>query len=91
MTNDATTLDDLVTRTREFIRAEVLEIDDRYDGDFEAAGGDELRKRLQALAAKAGLLAVHAPIDCGGLGLGMVDRAAVFEEATRCSVRRLST
>ena len=81
MTKDVTTLDALVARTREFIRAEVLEIDDRYDGDFEAAGGEELRKRLQALASKAGLLAVHAPVDCGGLGLGMVDRAAVFEEA----------
>jgi len=81
MTKNVTTLDDLVARTREFIRAEVLEIDDRYDGDFEAAGGDDLRKRLQALASKSGLLAVHAPLDCGGLGLGMVDRAAVFEEA----------
>ncbi|MTD53692.1 acyl-CoA dehydrogenase family protein [Amycolatopsis pithecellobii] len=72
---------ELVARTREFIRAEVLDIDDRYDGDIEAAGGDELRVRWQTLAAKAGLLAVHAPVDCGGLGLGMVDRAAVFEEA----------
>ncbi|WP_406034207.1 acyl-CoA dehydrogenase family protein [Nocardioides sp. NBC_00163] len=74
-------LDALAARTREFIRAEVLEIDDRHDGDIEAAGGDSLRVRLQALAAKAGLLAVHAPADCGGLGLGMVARAAVFEEA----------
>jgi acyl-CoA dehydrogenase len=81
MTKDATAVDDLVARTREFIRAEVLEIDDRYDGDVEAAGGEVLRKRLQALASQAGLLAVHAPVDCGGLGLGMVDRAAVFEEA----------
>ena len=36
---------------------------------------------LQALAANAGLRTVHAPADCGGLGLEMVDRAAVFEEA----------
>ncbi|MGY0390647.1 acyl-CoA dehydrogenase family protein [Nocardioides sp. WG-D5] len=78
---DVTSLDALVEKTREFIRAEVLEIDDQHDGDFEAAGGDELRVRLQDLASKAGLLAVHAPVDCGGLGLGMVDRAAVFEEA----------
>ncbi|QYB00514.1 hypothetical protein I1A62_05950 (plasmid) [Rhodococcus sp. USK10] len=53
-------LDALAVRTREFIRAEVLSIDDRHDGDIEAAGGDGLRVRLQALAAKAGLLAVHA-------------------------------
>ena len=49
-------LDALAARTREFIRAEVLEIDDRHDGDVEAAGGDGLRVRLQALAANSGLL-----------------------------------
>ena len=43
MTEDVTTLDALVARTREFIRAEVLEIDDRYDGDFAAAGFIEVR------------------------------------------------
>jgi acyl-CoA dehydrogenase len=74
-------VDALVVRAREFIRAEVLEIDDRHDGDIQAAGADELRSRLQSFAAKKGLLAVHAPVDCGGLGLGMVARAAVFEEA----------
>jgi acyl-CoA dehydrogenase len=77
----AARVDALVAKTREFIRAGVLELDDRYDGDIEAAGGDELRTRLQARAARAGLLAVHAPVDCGGLGLGMVERAPLFEEA----------
>jgi alkylation response protein AidB-like acyl-CoA dehydrogenase len=72
---------DLVSRTREFIRTEVLAIDDVHDGDVEAAGGDGLRVQLQRRAADRGLLAVHAPVDCGGLGLGMRDRAAVFEEA----------
>ena len=81
MSQGVIALDGLVDRTKEFIRAEVLEVDDQYDGNMEAAGGDALRIRLQGLASAAGLLAVHAPVDCGGLGLGMVDRAAVFEEA----------
>jgi acyl-CoA dehydrogenase len=81
MAQEVVAPDGLVARTKEFIQAEVLEIDDRHDGDMEAAGGDDLRIRLQGLASQAGLLAVHAPVDCGGLGLGMVDRAAVFEEA----------
>jgi acyl-CoA dehydrogenase len=81
MAQEVVAADGLVARTKEFIHAEVLEIDDRHDGDMEAAGGDEVRIRLQGLASQAGLLAVHAPVDCGGLGLGMLDRAAVFEEA----------
>ena len=36
---------------------------------------------LQAAARAAGVFAPHAPVDCGGLGLGMVERAPVFEEA----------
>ena len=40
-----------------------------------------MRARLQAAAKEAGVFAPHAPVDCGGLGLGMVDRAPVFEEA----------
>jgi alkylation response protein AidB-like acyl-CoA dehydrogenase len=71
----------LATRTRELIDSEVLPVDDEFDGDVEAAGGDDLRVRLQSSARDAGVFAPHAPIDCGGLGLGMVDRAGVFEEA----------
>lgn len=72
---------DLTTRTRAFIRAHVLDVDDEYDGDIEAAGAEALRIRLQDKARAAGVFAPHAPVDCGGLGLGMVARAAVFEEA----------
>ena len=36
---------------------------------------------LQAGARAAGVFAPHAPVDCGGLGLTMVERAPVFEEA----------
>jgi alkylation response protein AidB-like acyl-CoA dehydrogenase len=74
-------IETLVAATREFVRAEVLPIDDAYDGDIEAAGGDGLRLRLQAGARTAGVFAPHGPVDCGGLGLGMVDRAPVFEAA----------
>lgn len=76
-----TDTDALVEATRDFIRAEVLPIDDAHDGDIEAAGGDELRRRLQGLARAANLLAPHAPTDLGGLGLNMTERAPVFEAA----------
>lgn len=74
-------MSDLVARTREFIRSTVLPVDDTYDGDIEAAGGDALRVQLQDQARAAGVFAPHAPRDCGGHGLGMEARAAVFEEA----------
>lgn len=71
----------VVDRTRRLVREVVLPLDDTHDGDVEAAGGEDLRIRLQAAAREAGVFAPHAPVDCGGLGLGMVDRAPVFEEA----------
>ena len=74
-------LQELVARTREFVRTEVLPIDDEYDGDVEAAGGDALRARLQGIARERGLLTPHGPQDLGGLGLNMTERAPVFEEA----------
>ena len=71
----------VVDRTRSLVREVVLPVDDAHDGDVEAAGGEGLRARLQSAAREAGVFAPHAPVDCGGLGLGMVDRAPVFEEA----------
>ena len=71
----------VVDRTRRLVREVVLPLDDAHDGDVEAAGGEDLRLRLQTAAKESGVFAPHAPIDCGGLGLGMVDRAPVFEEA----------
>ena len=38
-------VDAVVTATTEFINAEVLPIEDRFGGDFTAAGGDDLRRR----------------------------------------------
>jgi len=72
---------DLVERTRAFVRAHVIPVDDEFDGDIAAAGGDDLRTRLQGLAREQGLLAPHASVEFGGHGLGMAGRAPVFEEA----------
>lgn len=74
---------DLVADVTAFVTDEVLPIDDEHDGDVEAAGGDELRVRLQGLARDRGLLTPHGPVDLGGRGLGMVARAPVFEAAGR--------
>ena len=74
-------IEDLVARTSVFIRETVLPLDDQFGGDIHAAGGDALRTQLQSAARKAGLLALHGPVQFGGLGLGMCDRAPVFEAA----------
>lgn len=74
-------LDAVIARTRTFVRETVLPLDDEHDGDIAAAGGDDVRRSLQEAARQAGVFAPHAPTELGGLGLGMVDRAPVFEEA----------
>ncbi|SNT64449.1 Acyl-CoA dehydrogenase [Asanoa hainanensis] len=76
-------LEDLVARTRAFVSSEVLPLEDAFDGDATTAGGDRLRVDLQKSARAAGVFAPHAPVEFGGLGLGMVDRAPVFEAAGR--------
>ncbi|MDJ0359595.1 acyl-CoA dehydrogenase family protein [Rhodococcus sp. H29-C3] len=70
----------LIGTTRTFIREEVLPIEDEFLGNFTDAGGDELRISLQQAAKKAGVFAPHAPVEYGGAGLNMSDRAPVFEE-----------
>ncbi|GAA4727763.1 acyl-CoA dehydrogenase family protein [Nocardioides endophyticus] len=74
-------LAELVITTDEFIRTEVIAIDDKHDGDIELAGGDDLRLRLQAAARDLGIFAPHGPTEFGGLGLNMEERAPVFEAA----------
>src|SRR5512138_3560308 len=67
-------------RTREFIREEVIPFE--RDPRRTAHGPtDELRRELNARARAAGLLAPHVEEGLGGLGLGHVGRAIVFEEA----------
>jgi acyl-CoA dehydrogenase len=72
---------DLAERTEAWVREVVVPLEDQHGGDVAAAGGDLFRAELQADARAAGLLAPHAPREYGGHGLGMVDRAPVFEAA----------
>ncbi len=72
---------ELVARTELFIAEHVLPVENEFRGDVTAAGGDELRVELNAKAKEAGVFAPHAPVEFGGLGLNMSDRAPVFEAA----------
>ena len=73
-------LSDLQDRTRAFIRDKIIPLEG--DARQERHGPtDELRLELNALAKEAGLLAPHVSKEYGGLGLGHVGRAIVFEEA----------
>ena len=78
---DRAAVDLLVEQTISVIQDVALPLDDAHDGDIAAAGGEAARRMLQAGARAAGVFAPHAPVDCGGLGLSMVERAPVFEEA----------
>jgi acyl-CoA dehydrogenase len=71
----------LTAHTLAFVRDVVLPVEEEFDGDVTAAGGDELRRLLQGAARERGLLAPHAPPEYGGLGLSMSERARVFEAA----------
>ncbi|KQW45008.1 acyl-CoA dehydrogenase [Nocardioides sp. Root1257] len=77
----ARSVDELVIATQQFIADEVIPLDDAHDGDIDAAGGEPIRLRLQGRARTLGLLSPHAPVDLGGHGLTMTDRAPVFEAA----------
>ncbi|MBP1162723.1 acyl-CoA dehydrogenase [Rhodococcus sp. PvR044] len=72
---------DLIDRTRTFTRDVILPIEDEHAGDITAGGGDALRIGMQQAAKAAGVFAPHAPLEFGGHGLNMSDRAPVFEEA----------
>lgn len=73
----------VAARTRAFVEEHVLPVEDEFDGDVEAAGGERLRGELQRQAREFGVFAPHVSLELGGLGLGMVDRAPVFEAAGR--------
>ena len=73
----------VAARTRAFVEEHVLPVEDEFDGDVEAAGGERLRVELQRRARDLGVFAPHVSVDLGGLGLGMTDRAPVFEAAGR--------
>lgn len=71
---------DLVRRTEEFVATAVVPVEERFGGAI-AGAGDPVRVELQRAAREAGVLAPHAPVEYGGHGLGMCDRAPVFEAA----------
>ena len=71
----------LVEQTTAFTTEVVIPVEDEHNGDIEAAGGDDLRVDLQTDAKAAGVFAPHAPVEYGGHGLNMSDRAPVFEAA----------
>ncbi len=71
---------DLARRTAEFVREVVIPAEGEHSG-VSAAGGEELRTRLQDAARGAGVFAPHVSPEFGGHGLDMRGRALVFEEA----------
>ncbi len=75
--------DVVAARTRAFVEEHVLPVEDEFDGDVEAAGGERLRVQLQRRARDLGVFAPHVSVELGGLGLGMTDRAPAFEAAGR--------
>ncbi|MGK2239142.1 MAG: acyl-CoA dehydrogenase [Rhodococcus sp. (in: high G+C Gram-positive bacteria)] len=77
----APSVEELVEATRKFVREYVLPVEDEHFGNIADAGGDVLRRQIQAAAREAGIFAPHAPVEYGGHGLDMSDRAPVFEEA----------
>ena len=73
-------LEGLRDQTRSFIRDQIIPYE--KDARQNAHGpSEELRKELIKLARKAGLLAPHASVEMGGLGLSHVEKALIFEEA----------
>src|SRR5689334_2310334 len=79
LTPDPSVLD-LAARTAAFVRTVASAEEERYAG-VASAGGEELRARLQQAARDSGVFAPHVRSEYGGHGLGMRDRAVVFEEA----------
>lgn len=73
-------LEELRERTAQFVRDEVMpfESDPRQDAH---GPSDALRHDLMLRARAAGLLSPHVDEDWGGLGLGHIGKAVVFEEA----------
>jgi acyl-CoA dehydrogenase len=73
-------LQDLQRRTRAFVNDQILPLEaDRRQ--TEHGPTEDFRHELVALAREAGLLAPHASVEYGGLGLDHVGKAVVFEES----------
>lgn len=70
---------DLTTATRDFVRSQVLPVEEEHAGV--TPGDDGWRRSLQEAARAAHVYGPAIPVEFGGHGLGMVDRGSVFEEA----------
>lgn len=70
---------DLVRKISVFVADVVLPIEEEHAGT--APTGHDWRLQLQAAARDAGVFGPHLPVEYGGHGLGMVERAPCFEEA----------
>ncbi|WP_430644997.1 acyl-CoA dehydrogenase family protein [Agromyces sp. GXS1127] len=93
MDHEPPPIDRLVHRVRDFVRDEVIPVEEAARGvahhhvedSGSGAGVDErdreLRDGLRAAARAAGLLVPHLPAAWGGQGLTTLDQAAVFEAA----------
>ncbi len=73
-------VEQLASRTREFVRDVVIPVEEEVGGSVHAAP-DELRRSLQKQASQAGLLTPHVPTEWGGCGLDVRGQSVVFEEA----------
>jgi acyl-CoA dehydrogenase len=73
-------LAELRDRTAAFIRERIIP-QERDPRQTRHGPTDDFRRKLNALAAEAGLLAPHVGTEWGGLGLSHVGKALVFEEA----------
>jgi alkylation response protein AidB-like acyl-CoA dehydrogenase len=76
--NFASGTDDLIKRTQAFVHDVVLDVEDTFAG---VAQDEAWRRSLQDAAKAAGVFGPHVPVEFGGHGLGLVERAPVFEEA----------
>jgi hypothetical protein len=75
----AATTEVLIEKTRRFVRDVVIPVEDAHLGI--APSGDGWRVQLQQAARSSGVFGPHLDSSYGGHGLGMVERAPVFEEA----------
>lgn len=72
--------DSLVAQVEAFIAEQVIPLEVEHRGNLHHAS-EQFRQLLQAGARERGLLAPHVSKEWGGHGLGLVDRAPVFEAA----------
>ncbi|MET7328100.1 acyl-CoA dehydrogenase family protein [Nonomuraea sp. NPDC005650] len=69
---------EVARRTATFIREVVIPVEERHRG---VVRSEDVRWQLQQAAKQAGIFAPHVAREYGGLGLDLLGRAAVFEEA----------